>query len=471
MTALLPNPLENMSLEQFAHALRSGALRSEEVTARYLERIKKLDPSLHAFEFVDAEGAIASARAMDSLLAAGTDLGPLMGLPIAIKDVFTIRGFPAPKAGSNVDISSMRSDTEGPFVQALRKAGCVLLGKTKTVEFCLGITGVSESRGTPHNPWDLQQHRIPGGSSSGSAVAVASGMCALAIGSDSGGSVRVPAAFNGIFGLKTSFGLWPTEGVVALDPRVDTIGLLTRTAADAQTAFHTISAQLFGYRYNANTTLPCLDRLRLGQPDHHFFDGLSNDVAKSYDNAATKLKHAGCRIDAIQIPEASERQHYFPLTMPASLIAALGADFFEANKQHIDPVIRTRMETGLHSKAADFLALETKRQASIQRVKERFHGFDAWISPVTTVAAPLLSEFDQPQQALTLALGMTQNTQPSNYLEQCAVSIPLKDRSGTLPVGLQLMASAGNDAEILAISCAIEQLLGQADHPDLRAIA
>src|SRR5690606_15363541 len=140
-----------------------------------------------------------------ALLAAGTDLGALMGVPIAIKDIFAIDGFPTPTAGSLMDFSGIAGDRQGPFISALRRSGVVILGTTKAVELCLGITGASAPLGTPWNPWDLDVHRVPGGSSSGSGVACAAGLCAFAIGSDTGGSVRVPAAFNGVFGLKTSF--------------------------------------------------------------------------------------------------------------------------------------------------------------------------------------------------------------------------------------------------------------------------
>lgn len=189
-------------------------------------------------------------------------------MPIAVKDVFTIRGYPTPKAGSRVDLSQIAGPVEGPFIDALRRCGVVILGTTKSVEFCFGITGVSVTLGTPWNPWDLNQHRVPGGSSSGSAVACAAGLCAFAIGSDSGGSVRVPAAFNGIFGLKTTFGYWPTEGSVPLDPSVDSIGLLTRSARDAKVAFDALGDRLPGYRASLPVRNVRLDTLIVGHPSN-----------------------------------------------------------------------------------------------------------------------------------------------------------------------------------------------------------
>ncbi|MCP4249164.1 MAG: amidase, partial [bacterium] len=176
-----------------------------------LARIEALEPRLGAFEYVAAEQALSTARALDELLAAGTDLGPLMGVPVAIKDLFAVDGMPT-AAASNLDVTEVIGP-EGDFVKTLKRAGCVILGKTKTDEFALGTLGFNPKRGTPWNPWDAKTHRAPGGSSSGSAVAAVAGLCAFAIGTDTGGSVRGPAAFCGAFGLKSTVGLWPTNGM------------------------------------------------------------------------------------------------------------------------------------------------------------------------------------------------------------------------------------------------------------------
>ena len=198
------DPLGGVSVEEFARRLRRGELTIEATVRGYLARIDALDPRLGAFEFVAADSALKSASALDRLLAAGCDLGPLMGVPIGIKDLFAVNGMPV-TAGSQMDIADLVG-AEGSFVKLLRKAGCVILGKTKTVEFAYGAAGTNTVRGTPWNPWDSRIHRAPGGSSSGSAVAVAAGLCAFAIGSDTGGSVRIPAALCGLFGLKTTVG-------------------------------------------------------------------------------------------------------------------------------------------------------------------------------------------------------------------------------------------------------------------------
>ena len=455
MLELNSDPVRDGGIAAFARRFRSGELTSESVTQIYLDRIKRFDPKLEAFEHVSSDDALCTARAMDLLIRAGTDLGPLMGVPIAIKDVFNINEMPAPKVGSDLDLNDILGTKEGAFIKALRKAGCVFLGQTKAVEFCLGITGDSKTRGTPWNPTDLENRRVPGGSSSGSGVATAAGLCAFAIGSDSGGSIRVPAAFNGIFGLKTTFGLWPTDGTFPLDPRVDSIGLLTKSAQDAMIAFKTISSIIFGHQYSPRSSGIRLDRLNIGVPTNHFFDGLNVEIDNAFKGMNKHLENEGCRFEDIYVPEASERADYFPVSMPAALISILGEEKFLKKNHLIDPVIAKRMEAGLESKAYHFLSLENRRTKSRELVIDKFIGFDAWVSPTTTDFAPLVSDLNDPEIAMKLALGMTQNTQPANYLGLCSVSIPLPVDG--LPIGYQLMGEPNSDFRLLEIAVEIER--------------
>ena len=409
----------------FSKDFREGKASSEDVTRQYLERIKLFDGFFKAFEHINYETAIQTAKAMDSLRDSGVYLGPLMGVPIAIKDIFLIDGMPYPKVGSNIELPNILGDEEGSFINALRKAGCVFLGSTKTVEFCLGITGVSAPRGTPWCSSDLQNKRFPGGSSSGSGVAVGANLCMFAIGSDSGGSVRVPAAFNGVFGLKTSFGLWPTDGAFPLDETVDSIGLLTQNAKDAQLIFKTLSSILnpsFDLSSEKNVDLT---QVKLGLPSNHFNNGLSATVKESFDKVNKILGLAGVKFGELNIPGAEERKDYFPTTMPVNLLAILGVEHFLANKDKLDPVVATRIESGLNIEAHKYLNLTHRRKESIESARVKIRPFDAIVSPTTTIEPPLVSEAEDPIKSLSLALGMTQNTQPANYLNLCAVTIPI----------------------------------------------
>ena len=459
MNDLPLDPFSENGLEGFAKNFRTGKVTSEAVTQAYIERIKKLDVKLGAYEALAFDDALATARAMDILIQSGTDLGPLMGVPIAIKDVFIIKKRPSPKVGSRMKMPDIMGSDEGTFIQALRKAGCVFLGQTKAVELCLGITGHSAPLGTPWNPSDMENHRAPGGSSSGSGVAMSAGLCAFAIGTDSGGSVRVPAAFNGVFGLKTTAGLWPVDGAFPLEPRVDSIGLLTRSAKDALLAFNTISSVLFGYTYKPRRSGVRLNRLCLGVPENHFGDNVNPEISLAFQRANRHLASEGCLLESVTVPEAPERAGYFPVSMPAALLSVLGKDNFLAQKQLMDPVIAKRVESGLESKAYEFLALEDKRTKSRESVAEKFSGFDAWVSPTTTDFPPLVSALDDPEQGLQLALGMTQNSQPANYLGLCAISMPLPVKG--LPIGYQLMGAPNSDQKLLEIAVEIESSLKQ----------
>ncbi|MDG2286992.1 MAG: amidase, partial [Alphaproteobacteria bacterium] len=302
MTHCPTEPLENGGIAKYAQDLRAGRITAAAATRAYLDRIEALDHKLGAFQHVAAEQAMAAATAIDQLLAAGTDLGPLMGVPVGIKDIYAVEGMPTTN-GSLYDASHI-TGPEGRFVRGLKQAGCVVLGKTKTVEYALGATGVNEARGTPWNPWDLETHRMPGGSSSGSGVATAAGLCAFAMGSDTGGSVRIPACFNGIFGHKTTIGMLPTDGVFPLSPTLDTVGPLTRSAADAAI----IHAIMTGEDIPAAAPLA---GLRLGRPTSFFFEDAEPEVLACVEAALASLVEAGVEIVDVDIPDAREREWLF----------------------------------------------------------------------------------------------------------------------------------------------------------------
>lgn len=231
-------------LAGYSAALAAGNTSAAEATQAFLARIAAQDGQLQCYQHVAADDALAQAAELDS---SSSNKGVLHGVPIGIKDIYAIEGMPI-TCGSQLEERGILGVTalvgpEGSFVARLREVGCVFLGKTKTVEFASGALGINKVRGTPWNPVDRQVHRIPGGSSSGSAAGVAAGLCGFAIGSDTGGSIRIPAALCGIFGLKTSAGRWPTDGVLPYSTTFDTIGLLTKTAADAAVAFSAIDTE------------------------------------------------------------------------------------------------------------------------------------------------------------------------------------------------------------------------------------
>ncbi len=260
MTPIPADPLAESSISQFGVALRDGNITCEQATKAYLDRISALNPRLKAYVHVDDERALSTAAGLDRMLKGGTDLGPLMGVPVAVKDLLTVEGMPT-RGGSRINIEDILQP-EGRFIRGLKWAGCIILGKTRCTEFAAGAHNVSHP--TPWNPADLKVHKTPGGSSSGSAVAQTAGLCAFAIGSDTGGSVRLPAALCSLFGYKTSTGLWPLDGVLPLCPDMDTLGLLANSAADAALAYSVLS----------DVPLPLTGKspegITLGVPTRHF---------------------------------------------------------------------------------------------------------------------------------------------------------------------------------------------------------
>ncbi|MSO54518.1 MAG: amidase [Rhodospirillales bacterium] len=444
MTISLPvDPLATGGLRDFAQAFRDGRITAEAATKAYLDRIAILDPKLGAYQHVNGN-ALAQARAMDALRAVGTDLGPLMGVPIAIKDLIAVDGMPT-TAGSHLDVADIIGG-ESSFARALKRAGVVVIGKTKTVEFALGAVGISASQGTPWNPWDAAVHRIPGGSSSGSAVAVAAGL----------------AAFCGVFGLKTTSGLYPTDGVFPLSPSLDTLGFLTRSAADAAI----VHAALDG---EAPVAAAPARGLRLGRPAIYFYDDLQPDVAACMDAALARLVSAGVEIVLVDLPEAMERERLFPTILPADLIAILGRERFLSERGQMDAVVAARASRGLDTLGSDYIRAR-RRVVELEGVAARgLEDLDGWITPMAALVAPAVTDFADFDRGLSLALTITRGAQPANMFGLAAASTPIHGLGASLPVGLQLMVPAFAERRLLALSCLVENLVGPAPRPDLGA--
>ena len=459
MTALAADPLRETGIAGFGRQLRAGEITAEAVVVAYLARIAALDPRLGAYEFVASESALATARALDSLLAAGTDLGPLMGVPVAIKDIIAVAGMPT-RAGSNLDVTDLIGP-EGPFVGALRRAGCVILGKAKTIEFAFGgAGGVNAVRGSPWNPWDAKVHRGCGGSSSGSAAAVAAGLCAFAIGSDTGGSVRLPAAFCGLYGLKPTTRLWPTDGVFPLCPTLDTLGPLTRSASDAALVFSAVTGPPVA-------TPSGLRGLHLGRPVNQFLDDLDGDVSAAVEGAFGALGDAGVEMVDVTVPEAGPPENFFHAIVPSEFLATFGRQRLHLDQGALGPDIAKRAADGLDLTADAYLETVRRRDGLRRAAEACMGGFDAWITPTVGIVAPPVSAFDNVDDGLALNARIGRLTRPVNLYGFCAATIPVRNSASSLPVGLQVMAPAGADRRLLAMTMAMEAVLGGAGAPDL----
>lgn len=454
------DPVGSLGLEEYGRALRRGQISAVAATEFYLQRISTLDPILGAFVSIDAAAACASAQVVEQMLAAGTDLGPLMGVPIAVKDIFALKGSRT-SAGSRLDVDPLVGP-QGSFVTRLRSLGCVILGKTRTTEFAFTPSGINRSTGTPRNPHDAFQNRIPGGSSSGSAVAVAAGMCGFAIGSDTGGSVRVPSALNGVVGLKTTTGLWPTDGVFSLSTTLDTIGLITRTVADAASIY----ACLQGERISPAPT----SMLNFAVPRQYYLDDLDPEVAIAFDGAKNAILAANVRIDDIDVPEAAERAPMLAQIMAAELIASLGRERLVENIDLLDAAVKSRIEANLGVTADYYVKLRRRQHQLELAMTERMRGWSAWFTPTVPCTAPVLVDIGSLASEMDLNLRLTRCTQPVNLFGQCAISIPAAT-AGSLPVGLQLAGAPGSERALLEAALAVEKTVGQAPRANLAALS
>ena len=463
----LPNdPLLNMSINSFSKKLRQGEINCEQIVTSYLNRIKAVNDKLNAFIFIDEKKAINNAIAIDKLLKSGVDLGPLMGLPVAIKDICSVNNMPTTN-GSIVNSDDITGE-EGSLVKRLKELGCVVIGKTHTVEFALGATGLNKHRGTPWNPWDLETHRIPGGSSSGSAVAVASGLVPFAIGTDTGGSVRIPASLTGIAGLKTTKDVWPTDGIFPLSPTLDTPGPLARSFEDIKTIFET-----YGSGVTKDLGPIHLNNLKLAKLGKPFTDDLDEEVQNAYEKICEKLKEKGATLIELDIPEALERVNLFPPIVGSEIIYAFGEKRFLDNCDNMDPVTAKRAKVGLDVKSADYLKFKNRLKELEIMASDFFKDYDALISPTTVMRAMKVEDCEINGKLHDRSLLSSANTQPGNLFNLCGISYPIQKycndyKSDTcLPVGLQVLCANGNDSKAIEIGISLEKEFGQPEFPNL----
>lgn len=457
------------SLEVLTQSLRERRTSATQLTQAALARIRALEPKLQAFMHLDAERAVAQAQAIDAQRAAGVDLGPLMGVPVAVKDLFSVDGMPT-TAGSHIDVQDL-VPRQGSFINALQSAGCVILGKTRTTEFALG--GFNLNQAPPWNPCDMRVPRMTGGSSHGSAVAMAAGLASFTVGSDTGGSVRWPAALCGVVGYKASSRHWPCDGVFPLSPEMDSIGLFTHSAHDAAWVQAAMAGQ-------APRALPALTALTLAVSTQHFMDELDEPVQRCFDAAVTRLRAAGARIVNVEAPEAAEIDDIFRCLVPADLLAFLGRERVMAQFDRLDAVAAARLKAAFEVRPDDYATMLARRRVLERVVAERSAGIDAWLSPTVPMLPQPVASFRSVDDVSAWNRRATRNTRPGNLFGQCGISLPIqhlgaglaqKANEAALPIGLQLCAAPGQDAALLSLACAVENLLGRPDPPPLDSLA
>lgn len=457
---MLPTILETQS------ALASGEITSVKLVEQAFERAENPDGQGElVFTKLYREQAFAAAQASDVLRHAGIVRSPIEGIPVSVKDLFDVAGEPT-LSGSVVLRNAPAATNNAVVVQRLINAGAVITGKTNMVEFAFSGLGLNSHHGTPCSLWDRDTQRIPGGSSSGAGVAVAERMSVFSIGSDTGGSVRIPSAFCGLTGFKPTARRVSTRGALPLSTTLDSIGGLAASVACCVA----IDAVLSGmpssgtdesdFALQGSSSALHADRLRLAVPVNVVFDDADDTVQATFAKALQRLRDAGIQIDMIQIPEFSALADINAKGGFTGAEAwAWHKDLLATRSDEYDPRVASRIMRCQSMSAADYIELIEVRQKWIAAVWQRIQGFDALLMPTVPIIAPRLQELMESDEAYFSANRLIlRNPTLINFLDGCALSLPCHT-SGQAPVGLTVAGFALQDAHILRVGAAIEGVL------------
>lgn len=462
-----------MPKEDGGGARRAGAASEGTTSARVatvLDRAERANPQLRAFKAIPRERALAEARVADEATAAGAGNGVLHGLPVVVKDIIDVGGM-VTECGSLTRDQAAPAQRDAHVVARLKAAGAVVVAKTHTVEFAFGGYGTNVTVGTPWNPWDLGVHRIPGGSSSGTGVAVSAGIVPGGLGTDTGGSVRIPAALCGCVGLKTSFGLVGRSGIAPLSQSLDTAGPL---ACDVTTAARMLAA-MQGHDPDDPATdgvraidpLADLERgvegLRLGCVADADLALATPEVLADLAKAVTILRAAGARIEPIQLPHSLERMSLANGTITAVEGYANWRALVDDPKSRLADPIRARMLTGKTVSAADFIDVMAARKVAQAAFAKAFDRLDAVLLPTMPFPAIPVAEVDEAKAPMGLFSRWV------NYLELAALTVPTSLGSQGLPLGLQIVVRRFDDPLALRIGWAFERARGGFPKPRIDA--
>jgi aspartyl-tRNA(Asn)/glutamyl-tRNA(Gln) amidotransferase subunit A len=443
-----------LTIEAFGRGLRERKFSASEITADALTRIDRDNPRLNAFILVMGDAAKRQAADLDRELAAGRDRGPLHGVPISVKDLFDVAGTPT-TAASRVREGHMAA-ADADVIERARDAGAVIVGKTNLHEFAFGTTNDESAFGPSRNPHDPS--RSPGGSSGGSAASVAAGMALATIGSDTGGSIRIPAAACGIVGLKPTFGEVSLAGAVPLSRSLDHAGPLAATVRDTWILHRALRDVPDSLPDTAGR--PFQGRLKLGVLGGYFADLLDDEVRKRFEEAIAALRSNGAAIGERHVEHA-------PLTAPAYMhisfgdAAAYHAKTIEAVPHLYTPPVRQRIELARYVLAEDYVRAQEIREALRREVDAALDGCDALVLPTLPIPAPVIGQASaeiggakHPVRALMLRL-----TQLFNLTGHPAISLPCGTTSAGLPCGFQLVGKIGGTETLIAVAAAVERQL------------
>ena len=430
------------------NAAASARDRLEETLARID------DPSgegARTFLSLYPDAAREAADAADTRAADGTTLGPLDGVIVSIKDLFDVAG-ETTRAGSTTLDDAPPAPSDAPVVQRLRNAGAVIVGKTNMSEFAFTGVGANPHYGTPGNPAD--RDRVPGGSSSGAAVSVADDMCEIAIGTDTGGSTRIPAALCGVVGYKPTKERVATAGAFPLSPTLDSVGPLARSVQACAEADAVLAGEL-----PWSLVPSALSGLRLGIPQGVPLEELDTDVAMRFEMALDRIAEAGARLSDRKFALFNDMAHVQSVATIATVEAFhIHRERIAARGDAYDPIIRRRIENGSLVSSDDYAAMLDARRGLVKSMDSQLADLDLLVLPTTPIIAPSMSEISDPKVFNEKNRLLLRNTAIANFFDLCAISLPIPGRDG-LPAGLMLFARRGQDRRLFNIAASIERLL------------
>ncbi len=458
-----------MDIFELACAFRGGSLVPSDVIRDCLERIRKYDPKLGAIHTLTANAAQKAAVAADEAFAGQCLVGPLCGIPFSVKDIYDVESLVTGKGQMRTDLPVARKNAK--VVHRLLAAGAILLGKTRTNELAMGGWGLNTSLGTPWNTWDMNVHRVPGGSSSGSAVAVSAGFSSFALGTDTGGSVRLPASFCGLTGLNVTANCLPRDGIMPLSKTLDAPGPIARTALDAAILLQVMggrAAELVSRDLKTGGGLlgtlmrgGGIEGLRIASINSQEREICSAEVLEAYDGACDTLSLLGAQVESVSPVHAySEIARHMGALIDAEAYETHGDDYC-APAFCASEYVRDRVLSGAKLGADAIIRIHKERAEMQSGFLNAIREYDALITPTTPTTAIPVDQVDD-------SINPAHFTRPFNFLGMCGVALPIGlDQSG-LPTSLQVVARGRDEAMALRVAAAFERARGPIGAPPLQ---
>ena len=440
------------SIAELADLLMTREISSVELTNDCLARIAQLNPALNAFITITADSALAQATEADAEIRRGRWRGPLHGIPLGLKDL--IDTAEALTTAASAVFKDRVPNEDAEVVSRLKAAGAVLLGKQNLHEFAYGGSSLVSYYGDVHNPWNVAH--IAGGSSGGSAAAVAAGLCYGAIGTDTAGSIREPAALCGVVGLKPTYGRVSVRGVIPLSPSLDHVGPITRTVADAATMFYAI---VDGGRNDGTDNLKFFARgsdskaLRIGVPRKFFYEGLDAEVESAVEEAVSLLQSLGHESREIQVTVPQDH------TLQSGEAYARHAEFVARSPELYQPETLRRIRSGQNISPVDMLRFREEMEEGRRDIEKIFEEIDVLITPTTPIPAPRIADLSKdPDSLRPMEILLLRNTRPANVWGLPAISLPCGFTKSGLPIGLQIIGEHWAEATVLQLAHEYEEV-------------